>query len=386
MIIKPQVSNAPFYPILNNNCETIIKSRYNPVFGNKICLPYSKRFDKLEKITQKFELVFRKAINKLGTMLYKEQNKNLSDKFMNIDEKSDKYIEALFQLGRKLSGTKEVEINVESEVINNITKSNESCIFIMNHDNQKRDPQLLMFFNTLLSRDYIQNGLAEKCPRPKIILNEDIIDAADPIKKSLLEKIGAVGIDASLFSPNLVKNGKKLFFLIKDFIADKSNIFIFPEGKMCAFKNLDPEYRFQTGVGDIINQISKKKNRVKVVPLGFAYNGKNNSIHMGEPIYFKKENGHILATSGSVKSNFASSSYADFFKKNTREDGYSLITKNGIPVEIEEAPDYVAGILCENLKICRDEAKKAISKEALHKKGPTIYLADDNDFYVSKIK
>lgn len=353
-------NNSPNY---KNNKSCVIENKVNHElnFGNKNAILKTKKLENLEKQQHKVEFFFRKLIGKINVALNGKKIDSTYKSIANLDVQSLEYMENSFNYGKMMARGKKVEINIEDGALANIAKSDEPCIFIMNHDNQRQDPKLLAVFNSLLTREYVAIGKGESSPRPKIILNEDIITSANEKTGAIYEKLGAVGVDASLFSPNLVKNGKKIFLMIKEFIANKANIYIFPEGKMCAFKYLDPEYKFQTGVADIVSQITKRKKQVKVVPLGFAYEGKIGSIHIGEPIYFKKDGAHMLTTSGSVNSSFASKSYVDFFKNSKEADDFRVITDHGKPVEDENISDYIAGVLCENLKICKSEAKKAIS-------------------------
>jgi len=335
----------------------------DPSFGNKISIPFSKKALILEKCHQKIEFLARKIINKVNVAINHKKINKVYNEVVNIDEQSPKYMKMIYDFGKMMSKRNEIEINVENNALMDIAKAKESCIFIMNHDNQRQDPKLLAFFNSLLTREYIYNGKAKTCPRPKIIVNDDILGSLNPKSRAIYEKVGAVGVDASLFLPHLGKNGRNMLATVSKVIENKANLYIFPEGKMCVFRNLDPEYKFQTGVADIVKFISERKNRVKVVPLGFAYKGKIGSIHIGEPIYIKKNKEKTLITSGSVDSSFASKEYVDFFKKNTStKKPFATITKRDVPVEGNDLPDYIAGVLCENLKICKAEAKKAISK------------------------
>lgn len=347
----------------------------NVNFGNKISIPKTPKLEAIEKHEINFECFLRKLGDKINSLINSKRINALYEHVINTDEKSKEYMIQIFDYGKMLSGAKEIEINVENESLMNIAKSDESCIFIINHDDQKQDPKMLGFFNSLLAREYILNEKAETCPRPKVILNDDILSSLNPKSRAVLEKVGSVGVDARLFSPNLIANGRTLVPLIKDFINNKSHIFIFPEGRMCAFNTLGLEYRFQTGVADIIGQIAKRKKQVKVIPLGFAYKGKVGSIHVGEPVYFKKDNSRMLVTKGNIDSQFASEKYTNFFKTNSEADDFKTITSDGKPVESEDIPDYVAGILCENLKICKEEAKKAISKSSPKENIP-VYNVD----------
>jgi len=374
--------------MINNIYQSKIQTKYydkgvdpyfifpkcNPVFGNKISIPYKSKFQKIENIMESIAFLKRKVRNVFARENYINHDK-IYGKFIGLKEDSKSYMATWFDYGKALAKKKEIEINIENEELMNIVKSDESCIFIMNHDNQKQDPKLLGFFNSLLAREYILNGKAETCPKPKILVNNDILKSLPPKLRLMREKLGLVGVDASLFGADGKKNALSMLSTLKSFIKNKTNIFIFPEGKMCTFKNLDLEYKFQTGIADTINKVTKTKNQVKVIPLGFAYKKKVGSIHIGEPVYFKREGEQILSTRGNILSEFASPQYTNFFGPDIdKRNEFKIITKDGISVEGKDLSDYIAGILCENLKICKEEAKKAFYSS--NNKNDYVYYAD----------
>lgn len=359
-------------PILINNYQLnnhsykgcAINNPCSPVFTGKI--PLSNRNALFEKNFRNLEFAGRKILNKILGLVNKKQTEIMFNELSKVDEKSPDYIETLTMAGRFFAKDKEVEINLEQ--IADIASSNESCIFIMNHDNQKHDPEMLAFFSTLLNSEYIKLGKALNCPRSKIILNEDILLSMDEKMRTIFEKLGAIGIDASLFSSGGTQNAKKLISIMKDFIGDKVHIYIFPEGKMAGFKNKDLKEKFQTGVAEMVYKFVQKKEQVKVIPLGFAYNKKSkpllSSINVGEPVLFKKDNDKILVTKGNMDSTFTDKNYINFFKRQA-DQTFATITEQGNPVIGRDLPNYIGGILCENLRICREEAKNLLPKTSL---------------------
>ena len=44
---------------------------------------------------------------------------------------------------------------------------------------------------------------------------------------------------------------------------------------------------------------------------------------------------------------------------------FATLTEKGVPVSGKESPSYIAGVLCENLQICKEEAKKSLPKTSL---------------------
>ena len=377
-----------------NKINSNIPTKYaNPAF--KSYLPETL-YKFSEKQTIKSELAFRKTAKKFAKLLRLLQE--FADKITKKDTKSAKKLTNLFiqealktkdsspvfmwvnsVMTNSLGADREVEINIENNELQNLAASNEASIFIMNHDKQKEDSRLVNFFNTLLTREYILNGKAANCPRPKIILNKDIIDTMDDEMKKLAEKWGAVGVDAAIHSANHIYNGKVLSKLLKEFIDDKVNIFIFPEGRMCGFKHLEPEWKFQKGIADIIRKAVTKKNRVKVVPLGFAYKKNTDAIHIGEPLYFKKDGDRVLFTPGTFDTTANNPKYTEFVETTRAEDsdGFRPILENGKDVNIKNCSEFIAGILCDNLVAGKKQAAESIKNVGSEKDNSTLYVIED---------
>lgn len=146
---------------------------------------------------------------------------------------------------------------------------------------------------------------------------------------------------------------------------------------MSAFKNLDLKEKFQTGIGHIVRTALKRKNRVKVIPLGFAFNPNKSegqplgSIYIGEPIYFKRDGKQIYTSTGNLSFEDASPPYKNFFycnsTPNTSFDNISFkaITDNGVPVTDHTQQFYIGDILAENLQICRQIALQNLPQSSL---------------------
>lgn len=355
-------------------------NEYNPMVYKK-CKPKNFAFTSkissisftnlVEIVLNKTELAEKKLKNRFLNLFNKKQIDLLYGEIANLDENTKEYIEKIVKLGRYFTDNKTAEINLESNCISNIAQSNEPCIFIMNHDNRRQDTKLLNLFNTLLNMEYLKLGNALNCPRPKIIINETILLSKNKKEKNIYEKLGAVGVDSRILQPSKTKNAKNLFPTIRSFINNKVNIFIFPEGKNGGFKKNSLQEKFQLGVAEIIHKAIQYKEQVKVIPIGFAYNKnlKNSPscIHVGKPILFKKHGDSVLSTRGNIDSNFADKNYIAFFNKQFLQK-FSTITEQGNPVTGKDLPNYIAGILCENLKICKEEAKNSLSNISIHNK------------------
>ena len=380
--LKKQVE----FPSLKNDTPDIKLENPNVKFLNE------KFYKKGEKLTIKFEFLSRIMLSKLQDSIFKsvnykkkfEQATNINyddfiKNFSKIKEHSPNQFVSSYALSRLLCANKEVEINLDTNRLLEHVKSDEACIFIMNHDRQKQDPKLLNFFNTLMSYSYILNNKTETAPKFRIILNRDIVDSFDEDKKILAEKWGAVGVDAAIHATNHLYNGRITAKLINELAKDKINLFIFPEGRMCAFSAFKPEWKFQSGIADIIIKTAMKKGKpVKVMPLGFAYKKKTGSIYMGEPLYFKEVDGKIKFTKGTVDEKL-SAPELQYYVNNTVADseGYLPILNNGEEVKSRNSSKYIAAILCDNLKVAKKEAAESIKNVGTELDTRRIYSVEE---------
>ena len=318
----------------------------------------------VEKSVRSVEFTGRKIVNRICDFFLKKHDSPIYNELMAAKVEMPEYIKAISKVSRLFSTKKEIEINLESNRIQQIAASGKPHIFIMNHDNQGKDPRMLAFFNTLLNEEYLRTGQASTCPRPKIILNRDILLSMNKDKRKVFEKLGAIPVDASIYSTDKKGNAKQLITLMKGFIKGKSNIFIFPEGKNAAFKYASLQEKFQLGVAEMVAKLTDKLPEVSVTPIGFAYNkglkSPGDSIYIGETIVFKKCADGVTASSGNISSSFARKSYKKFYENQEN----ALITCHSVPVKGKEISEYIGGILCENLRICTEEAKAALPKKS----------------------
>jgi len=323
------------------------------------------------KATRGIEYAMRIIGNKLSDLFQPKARKQITQNIANIKAEPTKlYLEQLSEIGRLYSTQKVIDINIEDMILEKLAQKGESVIFIMNHSNQSEDPQMLAVLNTLLSDAYKKTG-KESFPLPKIILNEDILKTMNPTKRKAFENFGAVGIDASVIGGDKGVNARAFLPLVKDFVRNKCNIFIFPEGRLAIRGDLDLYHRFQGGVASLINKILAIKKNVTVVPVGFSYGGKTmdingkvlgekglNGMSIGTPIEIKRVGETTTITSGDILKKEDSEIF-NFFSKN--KDKVDIpITSNGEPVKQEELPDYLKTILCENLEINSNLAKKKL--------------------------
>jgi hypothetical protein len=175
-------------------------------------------------------------------------------------------------------GDREIEINTESGRLAKIVQDDAAYIFIMNHDHQLQDPSLLGMFTSVLYQEYLEAGKGATCPRPRVLMNRDILDTLHhKATRTVYEKMGAVGVDASVgteeqdtfkqvlkdwlvalaprswkktvkaeigpggvlkipgqnaASPTKSENSRVIKGLMKDFAQDKVHLFLFPEGRL----------------------------------------------------------------------------------------------------------------------------------------------------------
>lgn len=320
-----------------------------------------------EKGMQQGEYLFRIIANKFADLFEGRKIKQITKTIANITpESNEKYLTQLEEISRHFSTGKTIDVNIEDKILEKVASGRKSTIFIMNHSNQKQDPSMLAVLNALLAKAYRDFDIKEGYPLPKIILNQDILKTMNPTKRKAFEAFGAVGIDANIYSADKKANARVFLPLIKDFVRNKCNIFIFPEGRLAVRKDLDFNSRFQIGIAELINKVLGIRKEVNVVPVGFSYGkGENNALtgmHIGEPIKFTRTGEQTSATSGNIlKSEFAMDEFRIFFEKHKNTTDV-VITENGVPVKPSDVTDFIKSILSENLEICTKEAKKQIEK------------------------
>lgn len=320
-----------------------------------------------EKKIQKCEYALRFIVNRIIDLFESKKIKKITKNISEIvPEANEKYLEKLEEISTFFSTSKDIDVNIEDKILEKIAKNDQSVIFIMNHSNQKKDPTMLAVLNLLLSRAYKENRKTQNFPLPKIVLNQDILKTMNQTKRKAFEAFGAVGIDANIYTADKKVNAKVFLPLIKDFVQNKSNIFIFPEGKLAIRTDLDFNKRFQPGIAELINKVLGIKKEVTVVPVGFSYGkGKNKKLtgmHIGEPLKFmQKDNLTIIAPDS--RSEYTFDGFKSFLNKD--ENGINItIIKNATSGKTYEVTDYIKNLLAEKLDNCSKEACKQIQNNA----------------------
>ena len=278
---------------------------------------------------------------------------DIGKKYKNININSEDYIKYIYLFSKKICN-QTCEINVEQGAIQKLVSSKEPAIFIMNHTKtQSKDIVAAIFFNALLYREYLYQGLGKNCLHSKIMTGKGFLKRLKDGGETL-EWMGAVPVSNSMKPEGKKENSKMLQELINDFTQNRINIFLFPEGALAALSFLPANYKFQPGVSSIIKKTLDTIPSVKVIPLGFAHNKKISSIHIGEPVYFRKTEDGYTASRGNASSEFFDKLLAGFYSEKEEK----LITNNGCAVERENLVPYISGILLKNLECCAKEAKK----------------------------
>lgn len=209
---------------------------------------------------------------------------------------SPQYIEEWAKIGNSVHN-KFIDMNIEDGKIEKIAQNNESHIFILNHDNPEKDKFIYPIFNSFLNYAYTAFGKQNDCPRPNILVSQNVIKLVNKKFQNIYKKMGLIPIDASMTDRQSNKNVVPVKYLIAKFLHKKCNLFIFPEGNNSVFKDKTLEEKFQPGVARIITNILDSKDSVKIVPLGISYNDTHDSmgsIHIGDTMLLNKINEEIF--------------------------------------------------------------------------------------------
>ncbi len=238
--------------------------------------------------------------------LFISQNSNslnhINSVFEKIKPDSPEYIEELAKFGKTVD-SKFVHINTEDRVLEDVTSTDESVLFVLNHPNFHKDKLSYLVINSLLSQMYTANNMQETCPRPKILVSRNMLKILGQKTGEIYKHLGLVEVDPSLTGLDKSFNIRAMGRILKEFIENKSNLFFFAEGNKSSFLQLPLEDRIQPGVAQFVSKVLafKPEKRVKVVPVGLHYPDEKNcegNIHLGTPINFYRENDFVLSDEG----------------------------------------------------------------------------------------
>ena len=218
-----------------------------------------------------------------------------------IDRSSPEYIDTWATLGNS-TPNKFVDINFEDKRIEEISKLDDSTIFLMNHDNPNRDKFIYPILNSFINYAYATEGKQAECPRPYIIVSKNVFkSAANNSMRRAFGKMGLVAVDASMTDRNHLQNVSPVKGLINKFSENKANLFIFPEGNNSVYKDKTLREKFQLEVTKIIKKIFENKPCINIVPIGISYNDEQNSmgsIYIGEilKLALKDKNCNLISS------------------------------------------------------------------------------------------
>ena len=188
---------------------------------------------------------------------------------------------------------KTININIEDKRIEDIANLKDSTIFIMNHDNVVRDRFIYPILNSFLNYAYATLNRQTDCPRPYIVVSKNVVkNAGNKTMQNIFRKVGLVSVDAHLTERKHSENIKPVKAMIENFIDDKANIFIFPEGNNSIFKDKSLKEKFQLGFIKILKMISEKKESINIIPIGITYPADKKSmgnIFIGEVLKLNRE-------------------------------------------------------------------------------------------------
>ena len=314
----------------------IISARIKAYIRKKQQNPDNSEF--LQKVLKK-SFIYANKIRTVGSKLLALTNAKQFIKTANLIRKTKpekpEYIDEWAKIGNSIKN-KFITMNIEDGIIEKIAKANDSTIFILNHDNFERDKFIYPIFNSFLNYAYSALGNQASCPRPQIVVSQNFIKLVGSKFKGIYKKMGLISVDASMTERNMQKNILPIRSVINNLAENKINLFIFPEGNNSIYKHKSIFEKFQPGIAKIIEQSLDKKEQIRVVPIGIAYdNAKNSfgSINIGKPLYFKRIG-------------------EELFFNTTGTDDIKIGTLNK-----KRTVNDMVKILCENLQVNVDKSK-----------------------------
>ena len=274
--------------------------------GNEYFMNPTNKIEQFGKYLVDKSVKFTRTLaNKISFVCNKSGIKNLNNNFAKMNPNSAEYIEELAKVGNTLN-KKYIITNIESNTLKDISKSNESTIFVLNHPNFHKDKFVYVILNSMLNKMYVNEGKQLICPRPKILVSKYMLTMLGKKMGNIYKQLGLVEVDPAVKNRKIASNAIPMKQLLKEFVQDKSNVFIFPEGNNSALKNKSFEEKIQPGVADFVKQACKLKKEVRVVPIGINYTNDKNcigKIFIGEPMYFQKGSEEtIFSQNGKIES------------------------------------------------------------------------------------
>ena len=270
-----------------NNLAIFIKSNILCKFFDK---PKTRFEQELVKMQNKAIFFSRILADRILLLSHYSKIDKINKIIDEIKPDSGEYIEEIAKIGGSVKN-KYIIANTEEKTLEDIAKSNEAVIFAMNHPDYNKDKFIYVIINSLLSQFYTVNKLQATCPRPKILVSRNMLKIVDKKIGEIYKHLGLIAIDASLKHKDKHFNAMVIKNLLKEFVQNKSNIFIFPEGNNSSYKDQPLANKIQPGIASFIKTASRFKEKVKIVPIGIDYKkGRHNlgHIHIGSPVEFDR--------------------------------------------------------------------------------------------------
>lgn len=296
----------------------------------------------------------------------------LHKRIMATDKSSPEYVDRIIELNEYLAKGMEVEINTENGVLDKVAKSDDATIFLINHYWAPYDIGLGETTVAELYKAYKANGKTD-VPEPKYFMNRSISGNLPTKLREAAEKVQATGVAAPSYPTDWSSKYNKgvMGAVIDGFMEDKSNIFIYPEGRRSLYKkDLPLEARFQYGIAKVVQDAVAKKGRVRVISIGTDYHDGLGVSNVGTPIYFEKDGDGIKVTGGNITPDTEAAQNNSFYQRlSTLSEGEGLtICHQGKVVGLQDKRSakfmsrLIAGILCTDMDISAKRATETLKK------------------------
>lgn len=275
---------------------------------------------------------------KIASPLLEEKEAKVLDilhsKIMSTEKSSSEYVDRIIEMNQFMAKGMNMEVNIENGVLDDIAKSNDSTVFLINHYWAPYDSGLGQGTIAELYKSYKKNNI-KNFPEPKYLINKSTLENMPLKMKESLKATQAVGVAAPSYPTEWSAKYNKYTMpnVIKGFLKNENHIIIHPEGRRSLYtKDLPLEERFQDGIAKIVQMAVEKKGRVRVVSIGTDYHDGLGVSHIGTPMYFEKHGDTIKVTHGSITADTEAAQNNNFYKKLaiSADEGLTICHK-GIP-------------------------------------------------------
>lgn len=236
---------------------------------------------------------FFRTLSSAGYLLFNFKNyQNTLKTFGTIKPESSAYIDEWAKLGNSCHN-KTININLEDRVLENIVKKGKNYIFLLNHSDFIKDKYIYIILNSFLNYGYSNHNMQKECPRPLIIVSDNMFKIAGNSLKNLYRNLGLLPINTKTTKEATLNNISTMKGLTDNFSNGNVNLFLFPEGINSIFKEKALKDKFQLKSIKLLENLLNKTKEIQIIPVGISYNNttKNNigNINLGFPITLKKK-------------------------------------------------------------------------------------------------